>query len=411
MAIFTTSESVVTYVGIDYHKKFCQVTLGDQNGKVIDSKRIWNEARLIDEYLAPYGPLTIAIESCRGYEWLVDHLKAQGHIVHVANAYQVKLIAQSRCKTDRVDSRILMELLAIGFLPTCYQPTFEERQLRERLRWRTQLLRNATRSKLHIHSLLAKENLTYGIDKLFNAAGKEYLQSVRLSSPTRQYLLQEHLALLETFEAKLRAEDSWIHKLARVSAQAQRLKTVPGIGDLTALLLLAELGDIHRFKRSAQVVNYVGLCPTVYSSADTRRTGPITKQGPALLRWILVQAAWRAVDAAPEFSAVFVRVRRNAGKNGAIIAVARKLLEISFHILKHEASYNPALVSPRASSKVVATGLAPAPLKPSDSQSAELPSEIERPGTNTTVMPTTSINGSMCPQIDGQLSSQSRRTV
>jgi transposase len=405
MAIFTTPIRVVTYVGVDYHKKFSQITLGDQNGKVIDSKRVWNEARLIDEYLEPYGPLTIAIESCRGYEWLVDHLKVLGHTVHVANAYQVKLIAQSRCKTDKVDSRILMELLAIGFLPTCYQPTFGERELRERLRWRTQLLRNATRSKLHIHSLLAKENLTYGIEHLFNRAGKEYLETVQLSSPTRQYLLREHLALLEAFESKLHAEDSWIHKLAKCNEQVQRLKAVPGIGDLTALLLLAELGDINRFKRSDQVVGYVGLCPSVHSTAETRRTGPITKQGPALLRWILVQAAWRAVDVAPEFSAVFTRVRRNAGKNGAIIAVARKLLEISFHILKHQAPYNPALVAPRTSSKVVATGLAPTALKPAGSEPAELPSEIERPGTNTTVMPTTSINGSMCPQIGSQLSS------
>lgn len=411
MAKFTTPASVVTYAGIDYHKKFSQITLGDQNGKVIDSKRVWNEPQRISEYLGPYGSLTIAIESCRGYEWLVDYLKAQGHTVHVANPYQVKLIAQSRCKTDRVDSRILMELLAIGFLPTCYQPTFEERELRERLRFRAHLLRNATRSKLLIHSLLAKENLTYGVDKLFNKAGRQYLAQLHLSSPTRQYLLQEHLALLGTFETKLSAQDAWICRLAKTNPQVQALKAVPGIGDLTALLLLTELGDIHRFKRSDQVVSYVGLCPSVYSTAETRRTGRITKQGPALLRWILVQAAWRAVDAAPEFRSVFVRVRRNAGKNGAIIAVARKLLEISFHILKNQASYNPQLVAPRTSSKVVAPGLAPTALKPKGSHPEELLSEIERPGTNTTVMPTTSINGSMCPQLRGRSSGQPRRTV
>ncbi len=122
--------------------------------------------------------------------------------------------------------------------------------------------------------LLDKENLGVAGPSLFAGRGRKHLAEVRFSSAARQYLLQEHMRLLEQLQEMIKREDSWLKELAQNTPQTQLLMTIPGIGELSALMILAELGDITRFRRSAQVVAYAGLAPSIYSSADTRRTGP-----------------------------------------------------------------------------------------------------------------------------------------
>jgi transposase len=343
----TTSLSSVTYAGIDYHKKFSVIALGDKNGKVITSERLPNDCQLIKQFFDQYPNITCAVESCRGYEWFVDYLKGLGLTVHLANPYQTKQIAQSRCKTDKVDSRILMELLAIGFLPTCYQPTPEERALREKLRWRAHLVRYASRMKIRIYSLLDKENLGLAATNLFAVDGRKFLKQVQLS-PIRQALLEEHLTMLEYFEELVAKEDAWVKKTALANQQACLLTTIPGIGYLSALIIVAELGDISRFKRAAQVASYVGLVPSIYSSGNVRKTGAITKQGSTLLRWILIQCAWQAVRYSYTFRCHFATVSRRCGRNAGAVSVARKLIQIAYRVLRDQKPFASELVGKQA---------------------------------------------------------------
>lgn len=120
--------------------------------------------------------------------------------------------------------------------------------------------------------------------------------------------------------------------------------TIPGIGDFSALLILAELGTISRFSRSAQVVNFAGLVPTLRQSASSSFTGPITKQGPPILRWILVQDAWQAIRSCSQLRYFFLSVSRRCGRHGAIVATARKLLEIAYRVLKDQKPFDAQLV-------------------------------------------------------------------
>jgi transposase len=335
----------ITYAGVDYHKKFSMVALGDQSGKVVTTQRLPNEQHAIESFFSQYPNLQVAVESCRGYEWFVDLLKELGMTVHMANPYQVALIAKTRCKTDKIDSRILMELLAMGFLPTCYQATPAERCLRERLRWRCHLVRNATRIKVRIHSLLDKENVGSTLGKyIWKGAAREALEKVKLTGTGRQDLLKKHMKILEQFEKLVSIEDEWIRKAARANPDALLLMTVPGIGEFSAMLILAELGDVSRFKRSAQVVNFAGLVPSLHQSANKRFMGPITKQGSPALRWILVQDAWRAVRHSPQFRFFFTSVSRRCGRHAAIIATARKLLEVAYRVLRDQTPYDAARV-------------------------------------------------------------------
>jgi transposase len=341
MRISTTPDGEVTYAGIDYHKKFSVITLGDKGGNVIvRGRRVPNDRRLIREFFKDYPNLICTVECCRGYEWFVDYLKELGLEVHVCNAYQAKLIAQSRCKTDRVDSRILMELLAKGFLPTCYQATAEERELREMLRWRVYLVRQSTRIKLRVHALLDKENLGLTIGKLFNKQGKKMVEQLKLASPARRYVLTEQMVLLESLHEKTEKEDAWVTRTAKKNPDVQLLKSVPGIGDLVGLVVVAELGNVERFRRTNQVVAYAGLAPRVHYSANKGWTGSITKQGPPILRWVMVQAAWKAVDNSNEFRCIYGMLSKRCGKQKAIVAVARKLLEIAYRVLKDKTPYD-----------------------------------------------------------------------
>lgn len=338
----------VNYAGIDYHKKFSVITLGDEKGKVVSTHRVLNDKESIRQFFASYPGISCALESCRGYEWFLDYLKELGLTVHLVNAYRTKLIAQSRCKTDKVDSRILMELLAIGFLPTCYQPTPQERALREGLRWRAHLVRLTTRCKLQIHTLLDKENMGSSIPKLFSSAGRDLLSQVQLS-PGRQRLLKQQLAMLDYFEQAVDVEDGWAKKKVKSLPEASLLTTIPGIGDLTALLIIAELGDISRFKTSSQVAAYVGLVPSIRSSADTHHVGPITKQGCKHLRWMLVQCAWQSIRYSLPLRKHYVSVSKRCGSNAAAISVARKLIQIAFRVLRDKKEFAPGLVGTPAS--------------------------------------------------------------
>jgi transposase len=336
----TTSKSVVTFAGIDYHKKFSVVSLGDCNGNLLEQHKLINDEKLLIEFFSQFPGLACAVESSRAFEWFVDLLVDLGVRVHVCNPRQVKLIAQTAFKTDKRDSKVLMVLLAKNFLPESYMPTAKERELRERLRWRVSVVRSATRLKLRIHALLDKEHKGWTGKDLFKGAGRKYLQEVELSKP-RRALLDKALELLAQLESQLDQEEDWISRQVRKNPQAKLLTTVPGFGNLSALTMVAELGDVTRFRRAEQVAAYFGLVPSESSSGDHRTLGRITKQGSPLVRWLLVQDAWIAVNSDWKFKNKFNQICKRRGKKVAIIAIARRLAETAYCILRDGVPYNP----------------------------------------------------------------------
>lgn len=336
------TDSSVKYAGIDYHKKFSVVTLGDATAKVIMQEKLLNDPNAIKTFFKNYGSVICAIENCRGMEWFVELLQELGLTVHISNTYAVKLISQSRCKTDKIDSRILMELLAKGFLPTCYQPTRGERLLRERLRWRTMLVRSRTQYKNSAHAHLDKENKGAMLDS------KKRRTSVSKSSGVsteRQELLDLKIDVVEHFEELIAGQDKWIVEAAANNPDAQLLTSVPGIGNISALVFLAEIGDIKRFKRASKVSSYLGLVPRLYSSSDTHRTGAITKQGSGYVRWILVQDAWVAIRQNDILKYRFAKICKKKGKKVAIVAIARMLAEIAYRVIRDQRKFDESLLT------------------------------------------------------------------
>lgn len=333
----TTSDQAPCFIGIDYSKVFSVVTIGDHTGSVISQEKLINDEAAMREYFRTFRGLPCAIESCRGYEWLVQLLRDVGCQVHLANPYGVKLIAQSRCKTDKIDSRILMELLAKGFLPTCYQVTQKESDYRELVRHRAQLVRTKVRHKQRVHALLDKENK--GLRYPFTEAGRKQVAQITLLGE-RQALLEHELNVIDFVEEKVTYLDQRIRRLAKSDPDVYRLKSIPGFDVYTAMLFRAEIGDCTRFIRSKQVVAYIGLAPRVYESGSVRRTGRITKQGSPLLRSALVESAWSAIRCSPTLLKRFNRIAVKRGRKVAIVAVAAQLARIAYRVLRSREKFS-----------------------------------------------------------------------
>ncbi len=331
-----STKQLAVYAGIDYHKRTLAVTLGDSSGRVLEQFSLQNHPVIVEEVFGQFGRLDCVVESCRGYEWFIDMLAEMGHGVEVGDSRSIKLIAQSRCKTDKIDSRILMELRAKGFLPTTYIPTPKERELRELLRHRSTMVRTSTRCKLRIHAVLDKE--CKGIRYPFTTSGREYLRTVDLTEP-RRAILEHELSILDFVEEQAEIQYRRIRRLAASEPDIKRLRSLPGFDILMSAAFFAEIGDEKRFKNADQVAAYIGLVPRVYSSGNTRRCGRITKTGSKFMRWMLVQAAWTAIKVSPNLRARFSAISRRRGKKVAIISIARKLATIAFRILRDKTEY------------------------------------------------------------------------
>jgi transposase len=325
------------FAGVDFHKRFSVITLGGKEANILSQHKLMNDEGEIKKFFLQHGPLVCAIENCRGIEWFVELVKACGCEVRVANTFAVKQIAQTAKKTDRVDSKILMELVARNYLPTVYQPTRNERILREKLRWRTKLMHSRTQFKNVAHATLDKEHKGAKLD---SALGRECLEKESGLSAERHEQLQDCLKVVEFFHEAMHESDRALAHIAQENQDVQRLTTIPGIGNLSGLMLVAELGDITRFKSARHVAGYLGLVPRLYASADTTRLGRITKQGPGHLRRILVQDAWVAVRESEAFRQKYNSILKRRGKKTAVVAIARMIAEIAYHVLKDKTEFD-----------------------------------------------------------------------
>jgi transposase len=339
----TTSHELITadatFIGIDYHKRFSMICFGDANGNVLAFHKLYHEREAVKQFFMNLKHTRCAIESCRGYEWLIDLVQDLGIKITVCNPKKIKLIVETRCKTDKIDSKTLMVLLAKDFLPSSYIPTIEERKLRELLRWRALLVRNVTRIKCAISCLVDKENLALNQKDLFTKRGLAFLQNAPLSD-THRILLNKQLDVLLELENRVRDEDKWAKAESNRLPGATNLQTIPGFGPLISLIYIAEVGNVARFRSACQVSAYAGLVSSVYQSADTRRQGSISKEGPSYLRAALVQAAWVAIQKNTYFRQKFNSIAFRRGRNKAITAIARKLCEIAFRLIRDNAVFD-----------------------------------------------------------------------
>lgn len=328
------------FTGIDLHKRTSYVTSIDEEGKVVKKANLASLAEEIVHFLEQLDAETkIVIESNSSWYWLYDALTQAGFEVVISHPQKTKAIASAKIKNDKVDSHMLAQLLRANLIPTVHVSSLETRELKEMLRHRSRLVRDVTRMKNRIHTILAKSNHRGPYSDLFGVQGLLYLQEVSLPDYHRRQL-DTYLYLYETLVKKIEPLTEKIHAIAKKDPSARLLMTIPGIGPITAMFIMAEVEQIGRFSSYRNLASYAGLVPSLDASADKQRSGRITKQGSPWLRTAMVEAAQAAQRAKGDKLQLFFRKRIvRAGYPKAIVATARKMLQIVFYVLKNQSPY------------------------------------------------------------------------
>jgi transposase len=333
------------YVGIDLHKRTITLCVVKQDRSIVTRKTLLcAEGEKIREFFAQLGPFHAVVEATASYEWLWNLLEPLAEKLVLAHPKKLRVIAESTRKSDRLDAQVLAEFLALDMIPEAYRPTPRQRQHRALVRQRVFLGRQITAAKNKIRRVLGN----YNADRkdLFSSEGLEYLTAVKVSAADR-FVLKQLRALWEQLEEQRAALDKELRAVAKKAPSAEAearavLESIPGIGPVTVDVVVSELGDVRRFRSAKRVAAYAGLAPGQRDSADKHKELGITKEGSRLLRWALVEAAWRLVRQSQRWSNVFEALCKRRGKKKAIVAVARRLLGVMTALLRTGQPYRQA---------------------------------------------------------------------
>jgi transposase len=286
------------------------------------------------------------VEMMSGAVWVRDRLAACGWEIKIADARRVKAIAPLACKTDRVDARVLAELVCRELVPELWVPSLDDRAIRERLRRRTHLVRQRTSASNRIFGLLTQWGLRRSLSALRAPSGVDELADAGVPVVWRDSI-HTLLGVIDDLDRRLGPLEAELRPLARADERVRLLSTIPGIGDLLGLTLAAEIGDVARFAGPRKLVGYAGLAPRVTQSGQRAHIGGLSKTGPATLRWAAVEAAQQAWRPTNPWHPLYADITRRHGKpNPAKIAVARKILTAAWHVLARQQPFKPS--APRA---------------------------------------------------------------
>ena len=334
----------MNFIGVDLHKKLITVCVMNQERTIVARKTLYcDQPDQITAFFKQHQPFQVVVEATASYLWFVERVEPLAEKVVLANPKKLRVIAESTKKTDRLDAQILAEFLARDMIPRAYMPTPRQRQHRILVRHRQHLRGQMTSIRCKIRHLLADHNADRR-DLFSKACGKAYLKQVSLGEGER-FVLRQLWSEHEDYQAQMLALTKKIKAFAAKAptreAEARTiLKTAPGVGTVTAEVILSELGDVSRFKNAKAVCAYAGLVPVVKQSGGKRSKDlAISKEGSGLLRWALVEAAWRLVRTSVRWQLVFLRLKKRGGNKRAIVAVARKLLCVLYAMLKTSTPY------------------------------------------------------------------------
>jgi transposase len=260
-------------------------------------------------------------------------LEDAGYEIHLAHPLRTRAIAAARVKTDAVDAKTLAHLLRADLLPEAYVAPRELRDLRELLRHRIALTGIRSALKNRVHAILAKHGITRQHSDLFGKGGREFLDALQLREASRPRL-DSLIALIDDFDREIEATSREIEQRAKADDRVEVLMQIRGVGRYTAMLIIAEVGDIRRFPDARHLCAWAGLSPTVRSSDGKARLGRISRQGSPALRWALVEAAQKCTTGGGPLRENFERIAKRRGRKIAKVAVARQILTLSYYGLR-----------------------------------------------------------------------------
>jgi len=320
------------YAGLDIHKEKFAGCIMDKDGNITREHTFPSSQKAVERFLdgIPSSDIMIAIEACGLWRGAHRILTNMGYSVKLANPKKTHDIACQK-KTDKVDARILADLLRTHYLPEIWIPDEQTLQFRDLTRHKATLTRLKTQVQGKIRGYLLRKGVKYG--KL----SKEDTLATLTDDPDINNLIQVYHSVKQEEKEVMRR----IKKIAQNSKQTTMLMSMPGIAEFSSLMILAEIGDIRRFKSPKELVSYSGLCRGIYQTGSTERSVPNTAVNK-WLKWIIYECSGRASMLDPRFQNYYYKIKEKKGFKTARRATARKMLTIIWHMLTNEEPYHAA---------------------------------------------------------------------
>lgn len=325
-----------TYIGLDTHRETIHGTALDKSGEIIRSENFQNVKEVLCEFMKdfPTWNTVIAIEACNFWRGCYKILKEMGYTVKLANPVMCHKIAHEK-KTDKVDSKILADLLRVNYLPEVYIPSDEINSLRDLTRHKMHFTRFKVKIQNKIKSCLSRNGISYE-DDLWNKEGLQWLKELK------NYEIDSFFSL---YKSIIKEEDiikEKIEKIAKNKKETILLETIPGVGYFSAALIYAEIGTLERFPTVKHLHAYAGVAPGIYQSGTKTRM-PMRKSVNYWLKWITMQCAGRLTLKNTKPSKLrnyYFKIRDKKGWKTARKATARKLLTVIWYVLHEKNPYH-----------------------------------------------------------------------
>jgi transposase len=333
----TSNEVYDWHVGMDVHLKTTSLCILHGDGrrfKALTVKGHWFAAVAELRELLPTGRIAVCFEASCGSGALYDRLRVFAARVQAAHPGRLRLIFENKRKCDRVDAENLALLSYLGKVPSVHMPGIDVRSWRAMINHRARMVQERTRAKNTLRALL--RGLAVEAPRgLWTKKGRAWLRELRFESAWDRLRRDQLLTRVDRLDADVRALEKELDLFAAKQPMVKRLMTAPGVGPRTAEAIAAWVDDPARFA-SGRIGAYLGLVPCMDSSAGRDRFGHITRQGPAVVRGLLAEAAWTAVRRSPKVKTYFERIRRGdkARTKIAIVATAHYLARCLLGMLR-----------------------------------------------------------------------------
>jgi transposase len=322
------SSETMYYIGLDVHKRTISYCVKDAAGRVHMEGKVGATRRELDAWIKMLPqPRTIAMEATIFTGWIYDHLLPHAEAVKVAHPLMLRAIAAAKRKNDRIDASKIADCLRCDFLPECHMASTEIRDRRRTLRYRGLLVKQMVQMKNRVSGLLLEKGVMHTRQRLHKVgyfaelmAGSEEIDA---SIRPLLKLSRDHIVRAQKLDYAL---VSSLERDPMLMERLKRLRTVPGVGPITALTWALEIGDVTRFRSIKQAISYCGLCGAEKSSADKVMRMPISKQRNKHIQHVLVEAAKLAPRQCHELALLHEKEMQKGNRNRATLAVARKLV-------------------------------------------------------------------------------------
>jgi len=317
------------YIGLDIHKKTLTYCVKKIDGTVIHHGTIASERKALRKWVSELpGPWLGAMEATIFTGWVYDFLEPHAAELKVAHPAMLKAITAAKKKNDKADAEKMADLLRVNLLPECHMMPQELRELRRVLRYRNMIVSTAVKMKNKMSGLLMEVGAVYDKKRLH---GKKYfaalLDRVEDVPDSVKELLKLSRAGFEMFNDIQKKLVEALQKNGLIRERVKRLMSIPGIGELTALTWVLEVGEVSRFGSSRQAISYCGLCSSQHESAGKEQRGPISKKRNKHLQTKLIEAAKLAPHWNQQLALLHEKELVRGNKNRATLVVARKLVE------------------------------------------------------------------------------------